>query len=135
LAVIVNKNNPVTNIRIEDLRRILLGEMRQWETRQRVTVVQRDPSSLAFQTSLELVVRMTPAEYRRSLLHGEFRGDAPVAIKTLNTPSGACEFVFNVPGAVGIVEADVALMPPCMELAKVIPVNNKRPGEAGYFLQ
>ena len=135
LAVIVNKSNPVSNIAVDDLRRMLLGEVRQWDSRRRVTIVQRDAGSAAFQTSLDLVMRMTASEYRRILLNGEFRGDAPLSIKTLNSPNTACEFVFNVPGALAVVEADAAMMPPCLELAKVIPVNNKLPGDVGYSLR
>lgn len=135
LAVIVNKNNPVGNIELAELRRLILGEVRQWSNNRRVTIVHRDASSAAYSVTLDRVARMTPAEYRRLKLNQEFRGEAPSTSKTLNSAKSACEFVFNVPGAIAVVEASFALQPPCLELAKVLSVDNKLPGEAHYSLQ
>ena len=135
VAVIVNKANPVSNLEITELRRLMLGEIHYWSNQRRVTLVHRDPSSAAYQTSLDLVIHMTAPEYRRFLLNQEFRGEEAVTSKTLRSPDGACEFVFNVPGAIAVVEAEPALLPPCLAWVKVIPVNNKLPGEANYLLQ
>ena len=123
------------NIEMAELRRLLLGEVRQWANQRRVTIVHRDQESAAYQTSLDLVTHMTAAEYRRFLLNQEFRGDEPVTLKVLNSASSACEFVFNVPGAIAVVEAEPALTAPCLTLVKVLTVNSKLPGDVDYSLR
>lgn len=135
VAVIVNKLNPVGNIEMVQLRRLILGEVRQWANQRRVTIVHRDPQSAAYQMSLDVVVHMTAGEYRRFLLNQEFRGGEPIGSKTLNSAKSACEFVYNVPGAIAVVEAESALTPQCSYLVKVLTVDNKLPGEANYSLQ
>lgn len=135
LAVIVHKSNALGNIELSELRGIMLGDIRQWDNRRRVTVVRLATASEAYQASVELVMGMTGAEYRRLLLNQEFRGQEVVPSKILNSPDGACEFVSHVPGAIGFVEATSTLGPACASQVKVLLVSTKLPGQAGYLLQ
>ena len=133
LAVIVNKSNPVDGLSKTELRRMLLGETRQWPSRERVTVVQREAGSDAFRTILRVLLKMNDAEYRRWMMSAEFRGESPVLVKVLNSNDGAGKFVLNVPGAVAIVDA----IPTGLFAGqlKVLRIDGKLPGEPGYNLQ
>lgn len=135
IAVIVNKSNPMTNINIPELRRMMLGEVRAWANRRRITIVRRDPESSTFQTSVNVIAGMTAVEFQRHILNQEFRGEEAVPYKTLNSVNSACEYVYNVPGAIAFIEAQPVQSPPCESLVKVLSVNNKLPEEASYPLR
>lgn len=132
LAVVVNNRNSVNSISREELRKLLLGETRTWPDRQPVILVRRESGSEAFRAMLHFILKMSEAEYRRSLLSAEFRGESAVLVKTLNTNESAGKFVFNVPGAVAVIDAI-----PNGEISsqvKILRIDGKLPGEAGYSL-
>ncbi len=133
LLVAVNGANPVESITRQQLRMILLGETREWPNHQPVTIVQRDRESAAFQKTLKLVLGMGEADYKRALLHAQFRGEAPVRIKTLLSNDSAARFVLNVPSAIAILEPAF----PAGEdrRIKILRIEGKMPGEKGYVLQ
>ena len=108
LVVVVNKNNPVENLTIDEVRKYLLGNTQQWPDKRKVTLVVRETESEVFRAMAREVLRMTPSEYRRHVLQVEFQGGEPIRSKSLLTSQSICDFVFNVPNAMGIVEASVA---------------------------
>lgn len=133
LTVIVNKSNPVGSISQEELRSLLLGEVALWSNKQRVTLVERDPSSQAFQKTLRLILHMKGGEYQRWLLQVEFRGEKTPLIKILNSDEGAAKYVFNVPGAIGITDGTPSGA--VWSDIKILRVDGKLPGDSGYALK
>lgn len=127
-VVIVHKSTSTETLSLKQLRFFYLGEIRQWPDHRRVVLIQRDPSSDGFKQLLEVVVRMSAAEYRRFQMNTEFRGDEPLTLKTLNSPESACNFVFNVPGALGIVESVALFSAACKERVKFVPITDLRSG-------
>jgi hypothetical protein len=111
LAVIVNKSNP-------DHRKLVLA--------------QREPDSEVYQRLVQLVLRMTPSEYKRNLLRIEFQGAEPLMVKTLNSDDTAAKFVFNVPGAIAVIDAVPA--GGAASRVKIVRIEGKLPGEPGYGL-
>jgi ABC-type phosphate transport system substrate-binding protein len=130
LAIVVNHSNPVDNLVMKDLRQIFLGGRSHWPDGHRITLVMRgvgEPERLAV---LQQVCQMSEADFRRHFLHGLFTGEVFVSPKTLDTPVGVREFVFNVPGSIGYLRfSDVD------DTIKVIRVDGQLPGEKGYKLQ
>ena len=131
LAVVVHKSNPTENLSVSQLRRLFLGTVREWPSHKRVILVHRDAISPVFQALLRTVLHMTAPEYQRHALNLEFRGEEPLSIKILNSNEAACKFVFNVPGAVGIIDAAAILN----DQVKVVRVDGKMPGDVAYILQ
>jgi hypothetical protein len=80
------------------------------------------------------LLNTTPGEYKRSLQNIEYRGDLPVSIKILNSDAAACQFVFNVPSAIAIVEIGSLGSPACSGI-QVLRIDGKLPGEEGYRLK
>jgi hypothetical protein len=80
------------------------------------------------------LLNTTPGEYRRHLQNIEYRGEAPVSIKILNSDEAACQFVFNVPSAVAIVETGSLAAAACGGI-QVLRIEGKLPGEQGYRLR
>jgi ABC-type phosphate transport system substrate-binding protein len=132
LAVVVNKANATESLSTAQLRRLVLGDVRGWPDHKPVTLVSRDFSSKPFECTLSMVVRQSPAEYRRYVMNAEFRGEEPMAIQTADSAATAGKMVASSQGAIAIVEASaVAAMGATV---KVVRVNGKLPGEAGYPL-
>ena len=133
LAVVVNESNPINVISSHQLREMLLGEVRWWPNRTAVIIVARDTESEVQQRVLRQILRMTSHEYQRAVLALEFRGESAPLVKILRTDGGAAKFVFNVPGAVAVIDspAGASISPG----VKMLRVDGKLPGEEGYPLK
>jgi ABC-type phosphate transport system substrate-binding protein len=130
LTVIVNSSNPTESLSKIQLRALLMGEIDQWANKSQIILVQREPTSQAFQKTLRLILHMTEAEYSRWLLQSEFRGRKLPLVKVLNSDESASKFVFNVPGALAITEGV-----PSGSISsdiKILRVDGKLPGDPGY---
>jgi ABC-type phosphate transport system substrate-binding protein len=106
LVIIVNVQNPVNELSVGDLRRILLGETTRWPDGRRITVAMRESAQAERDAVLRLVCNMSDQDYTRYLLHATFRGALQSSPKVLETATGVRRFVFNVPGAIGYVRGD-----------------------------
>lgn len=106
LVVIVNAQNPVNELSVGDLRRILLGETTRWPDGRRITVAMRESDQAERDAMLRLVCNMSDQDFTRYLLHATFRGALQTSPKVLETATGVRRFVFNVPGAIGYVRGD-----------------------------
>jgi hypothetical protein len=131
-AVVVHSSNPVQDIRLRDLTALFEGSNRQWPNRAPVVLVERDSNSPPYQFLMGRLLNTTPGEYRRRLQSIEYTGDVPPAIKILNSDAAACQFVFNVPTAVALVDAQSVLA--CNQV-RVLRIEGKLPGEEGYRLK
>lgn len=133
-AAVVHPSNPTRDLRFHELLALFEGASRQWPNNSGVVLVERDAGSTPFQFLMGRLLNTTPGEYKRSLQNIEYRGEAPVSIKILNSDSAACEFVFNVPSAIAIVETGSLGSPACRALG-VLRIDGKLPGEEGYRLK
>jgi len=130
LAVIVNKGNPTESLSIAQLRRLILGDIRTWPDRKPVTLVSRETSSDVFKCVLSSIVRMSDGEYHRYIVSAEFRGGDPLAIKTVNSGEVAAKVIAGSAGSIAVVPANE--LPAISGAVRVVRVNGKEPGEAGY---
>ena len=133
-AAVVHPSNPTHNLRFGDLLSIFEGASRGWANGSRVVLVERDTGSAPFQYLMGRLLNTTPGEYKRRLQNIEYRGDAPVSIKILNSDSAACQFVFNVPSAIAIVETESLASQACGAV-QALRIDGKLPGEEGYRLK
>jgi hypothetical protein len=133
-AVVVHRSNPTRDMRLRDLTGLFGGSNRQWPNNSPVVLVERDAGSAPFRYLMQRLLNTTPGEYKRNLQNIEYRGDAPVSVKVLNSDAAACQFVFNVPAAVAIIETASLATPECGQI-QVVRIEGKTPGEEGYRLQ
>ena len=132
LAVVVNKGNATEALSMAQLRRLLLGDMRNWPDKKEVSLVTPDPQSAAFKCLLSAVVRMTDVENHRFIASAQFRGEEPVELHTASSSAAAAKMVSGAPGAIAIVEA--GSLPAISPSVRVLRINGKQPGESGYPL-
>ena len=133
-AAVVHRSNPTRDMRLRDLTALFGGTSRQWPNNSSVVLVERDAGSAPFRYLMERLLNTTPGEYKRSLQNIEYRGEASVSIKILNSDSAACQFVFNVPSAIAIIETTSLGTPECGQV-QVVRIDGKLPGEEGYRLK
>ncbi len=133
-TAVVHQSNPTHNLRTRDLFSLFEGDNRQWPNGSGVVLVERDAGSAPFRYLMGRLLNTTPGEYKRRLQNIEYRGDLPVSIKILNSDAAACQFVFNVPSAIAIIESESLALPACGGI-QVLRIDGKSPGEEGYRLR
>ena len=130
LAIVVNRNNPLSEISLVDLRRVFRGQRSRWSNGRRVTLVMRDPGTREREAILHSLYGVAEDDYRRTYMQAVFSGETTDAPKTLASTNGVLRFVYNVPGAIGYVRArDVDAS------VKMLRVDGRLPGEPGYRLE
>ncbi len=132
LAVVVNKTNPTEGLSMAQLRRLLLGDMRNWPDKKKVALIAPDPQSATFKCMLSSIVRMTDVEYRRFIASAQFRGDEPIDLHSANSGAAAAQMIAGTAGGIAIVDASA--LPAIAASVRVLRINGKQPGEAGYPL-
>jgi phosphate transport system substrate-binding protein len=130
LVIVVNRDNPVENLSMAELRTIFLGERSHWANGRRITLVMMEPGQPERDSVLRDICRMSESDLRRRYLQGLLTGEVLVSPKTLASPIGVRKFVFNVPGAIGYLRPqDVD------ETVKVIRIDGHLPSDPEYPLK
>ncbi|HEY1755121.1 MAG TPA: hypothetical protein VGG72_06965 [Bryobacteraceae bacterium] len=132
LAVVVNKANTTGSLSVAQLRRLILGDIRTWPDRKPVMLISREASSDVFKCVLSSILRMSDAEYHRYIVAAEFRGGEPLAVRTVNSGDGAAKVIAGSVGSIAVVPATE--VPAISGAVRVVRVDGKQPGEAGYPL-
>jgi ABC-type phosphate transport system substrate-binding protein len=128
VAVVVNDRNPVTKMSKTELRKIFAGEERSWSAGVPIRIFVRAPGTHERAALLKLL-DMTEGEYKQYWIAQVFRGEAQTEPIALPSNGMQREAVVAYPGAVALVELqDVKAG------MKVLRVEGRMPGEAGYAL-
>jgi hypothetical protein len=133
-AVVVHRSNPISSIRLSDLRAFFGGETKQWPRGVKMVLVERDLKSDVFQFLMQRVLSTTAVEYQRRLANIEFKGETPVTLRVLNSDAAACKFVFNVPGAIALIDTNSLALPECIAV-QLVRVDGKLPADDKYRLR
>jgi hypothetical protein len=129
LAVIVHSQKEVTEVSAADLREMILMERQHWKGGGRIYLILPPSGSPEKDLLLTRVLNMTEEQLRRHYLGKLYGGD--IASFPSVAPSGAAAMrtVSLAPNAIALVDAgglDTSV--------KVLRVQGRRPGEAGYLL-
>jgi ABC-type phosphate transport system substrate-binding protein len=130
LAIVVNRQNPTSNVTLPDLRAMFFGERKWWTNRRRVSVAARRRGTPERQAVLRVIYKMDDRELDRYFLYQRFKGEASTSPAILQTAVDVKKFVVSTPGALGYLRAsDVD------DSVKVVRVNGLLPGDDGYPLR
>jgi ABC-type phosphate transport system substrate-binding protein len=129
VAVVVNDRNPVTKMSKTELRKIFAGEERSWSAGLPIRIFVRAPGTHERAALLKLL-DMTESEYKQYWTAQVFRGEAETEPIALPSNGMQREAVVAYPGAVAL----VALQDVKAGM-KVLRVEGRMPGEAGYALE
>lgn len=130
LAIIVNRDNPIENLSMAELRTVFLGERGHWPNGRRITLVMMEPGQPERDEMVRDICRMSESDLRRRYLQGLLTGEVLVSPKTLASPVGVRKFVFNVPGAIGYLRPEDV-----DDSVKVIRIDGHLPSDADYPLK
>lgn len=127
LAVIVNKGNPVNDLSMAELRRILLGERIFWKGSRKIILLLPTVGSVERQTALRLVA-MDESNYKQHWQERANVGDGTVA-PTASASGFAVNVVAETNDAIAVVPiADVK------GSVKILHVDGSAPGDPAYSI-
>jgi hypothetical protein len=132
LAIVVNKANATEGLSTAQLRRLLLGDLRNWPDKKKVSLITPKPDSNAYKCVLSSIVRMSDTEYQRFIASMSFRGEEPLDLHIAPSDTAATQMLSTAPGGLAIVETGA--LPSIAPTVRVLRINGKQPGEAGYPL-
>jgi hypothetical protein len=130
VAVIAHPQVPANDLSLQELRRVFLGERHSWTDHLTITLLAPPRGTLERQVLLhQIYQRRSEVEYQQYWINRLF-GDGP-SLSPRNTDSQetSASLVRGLPGAIALIRAD--RIPPGV---KVLRIDGKRPGEAGYPL-
>jgi hypothetical protein len=130
IAIVVRPDVPVDDLTLAELRRLLLGDRQFWTSNLRVTLLVRAPGARERDVVLRTIYQMSEAQFRQYWIAKVFRNEVAGGPKVVYSNEMAAELTTAIPGAVAFVEADKA-----PKGLKVLKVNGKLPGQAGYPLR
>ncbi len=130
VAILVNPATRISNLTLDQLREIMLGNRQFWPGQQPIVLLVRAPVAPERTAVLHIIYRMSEAEFRQYWIAKIFRDETATAPKIVYSATMTNELVVAIPGAIAFLEADEVQPGP-----KVLTINGKRPGEKGYPLQ
>jgi hypothetical protein len=130
-AVIVSKAIASDELSVEELRRILTFKRTQWKSGQAINLLLPGGSLPARAFMLSKLYRMSDDELRRFILQRIFQAEIDFAPKVVDAERDAVAFVASGRSAIAIVSADT----PGLGTVKVLRIDGRLPGDAGYPLQ
>jgi hypothetical protein len=127
LVVIVNRNETVSDISFDDLRRIYVGRMTRFPDRRRVTPVILGSTEPAEQYFLKRIVGMAEVDFAQLWIGQVFRGEVAATPHLSVSAAEAKQFVDRHPHSIAFIEAD-----DLDASVKALTVDGKRFDAAGY---
>ena len=130
VAVVVHPDVPVDNLTVSELRRVVLGDREFWPGGVRITLLIRAPVAHERDVVLKNLCQMTEAQFRQHWIGKVFRADTALAPKIVYSSEMTVTMVNRFPGAIAFVDASLV-----GKGLKIMKVDGRAPGEAGYMLR
>lgn len=130
VAIVVHSSAPVQNMSMDQLRRVFQAEQQFWSDGTRITLLVRAPEAYERDVVLNRIYRMDEEQFRQYWVAKMFRAEVPAGPQVVYSAQMARELVAVIPGAITFM--------PASEVAastRVLRIEGKLPGEAGYPLQ
>jgi hypothetical protein len=130
VAVVVHPDTPISNLSLSDVRRVFLGDRQYWSTNLPVVLLIRAPVARERDVVLRIIYQMSESQFKQYWIAKIFRAEAATAPKVVYSNDIANQLVTAIPGAIAFIDSkDVK------PGSKVIRVDGRLPGEAGYPLR
>jgi hypothetical protein len=127
VAVVVNSSNTLEELSLEKLRRLFLGQARAFPTGTRARLAWHTGSASTFDRT---ALGLQPEVVRSRWMAMIFRGEAKAFPTELATSDDVKQFVRSHADAIGFLpQTDVD------GSVKVLAIEGKRPGDAGYVIR
>ena len=130
VAIVANPSVPVNDLSLPELRKIFRGERQYWSSDLPVVLLVRAPVARERDVVLRVIYQMTEAQYKQFWVAKIFRAEAVSVPKLVYSNDMTTQLTTSLPGAISFIDAKQI-----GQGTKVISVNGKKPGEAGYPLR
>jgi ABC-type phosphate transport system substrate-binding protein len=132
IVVIVNKENPVENLSMGDLKKLYLSDRSRWDTGKAVAPVILPAGTPERTSFLKQVCGMSDTEMSKYFLQAAFTGKAATPPKEVGSAGGVIAFVAGSPGGIGFVKAGDL---PAGSAVKAVKVEGAAASDPGYKLK
>jgi hypothetical protein len=130
IALVVNPDTPVSDLSLEDVRKIFLGDRQYWSAKIPVVLLIRAPGTRERDVALKLIYQTDEVQFKRYWIAKIFRAESATAPKIVYSNDMANELTAVIPGAIVLVDArDVG------RGVKVLRIDGQLPGQPGYPLK
>jgi ABC-type phosphate transport system substrate-binding protein len=130
VAIVVHPDAPVRNMSMDELRRVFQAEVQFWRDGSRITLLVRAPVAYERDVVLNRIYRMDEEQFRQYWVSKMFRAEVPAGPQVVYSAQMARELVSVIPGAITFMPASEV-----SSNSRVVRIDGKLPGEAGYPLQ
>jgi phosphate transport system substrate-binding protein len=128
-AVIVHPSTSATNMSLQQVRSIFLGEQQFWPGGDRVVLFVHAPGSVGREVALRQLYQMNEGEFKRYWIAKIFRDDLASGPKIVSSSALAKKLTASIPGAIAIIPASEV-----DETVHVLRIDHRLPGVEGYPL-
>ena len=130
VAVVVQPDTPVSNLSLAEVRKIFLGDRQYWTANTPVVLLIRAPVARERDVVLRIIYQMSESQFKQYWIAKIFRAESVSAPKVVYSNNMASDLVAALPGAIAFIDSrDVR------PATKVVRVDGRLPGEAGYPLR
>src|SRR5256885_13687504 len=130
VAVVVHPDTPVSNLTLAEVRKVFLGDRQYWSTNIPVVLLIRAPVARERYVVLKIIYQMSESQFKQYWIAKIFRAESATAPKVVYSNDMANQLVTAIPGAIAFIDSkDVK------PGSKVVRVDGRLPGEAGYPLR
>src|SRR4051794_24061972 len=130
IAVVVHPDTPISNLSLAEVRKVFLGDRQYWSTNVPVVLLIRAPVARERDVVLKVIYQMSESQFKQYWIAKIFRAESASAPKVVYSNDMANELVSAIAGAIAFIDAREV-----RPGAKVLRVDGKLPGEAGYPLR
>ena len=130
IAVVVHPDAPVSNLSLSDVRKVFLGDRQYWSTNIPVVLLIRAPVARERDVVLKIIYQMSESQFKQYWIAKIFRAEAATAPKVVYSNDMANQLVTAIPGAIAFIDSKEV-----KPGSKVVRVDGRLPGEAGYPLR
>jgi phosphate transport system substrate-binding protein len=126
-AVVVHPATSVSEVSLDQLRRVFLGEQQFWSGGSRVVLFVQAPGTHARSVMLRRLYRMDETEFKRYWIAKTFRNDVAFGPKIVSSSALARRLTATIPGAVSVIPLSAV-----DASVRVLRVDGRLPDDDGY---
>jgi hypothetical protein len=130
IAVVVNPDTPASDLSLEEVRKIFLGERQYWTSKLPVVLLIRAPVAPERDIVLRVIYQMDEVQFKRYWIAKIFRAESANAPKIVYSNGMANELAAAIPGTIAFM--DIRDVRPGI---KVVRIDGHLPSDPDYPLK
>ena len=130
IAIVVHPDTDISNLALDKLRQIFLGNELYWPDHSRIVLLVRAPTAYERTFVLDRIYEMTEDEFRSYWIKKMFRAEVPSGPRVVFSNNMAIGLVTAIPGSIAFMRASDVTPD-----VKVIRIDGKLPSDDGYALR